>query len=83
MALPAHPLDVIFPIVVRSLGHQAYRFIGTGFFVSPDGLFVTARHVLRDNPLQDSEQYEVVLLGHGRSQLKAIRVVETSESPTE
>lgn len=43
----ANPNQAIFPIVTQSEG-GLFRFIGTGFFVAPMGIFVTAAHVVAD-----------------------------------
>src|SRR6267143_6625238 len=32
--------------ILEDLGHNRYRFIATGFFITDRGLFVTAKHVL-------------------------------------
>lgn len=44
---PVHATDVVFPIFKWSqeTGHIP---LGTGFFISRNGIFLTARHVLRD-----------------------------------
>ena len=39
--------EVIFPIF-RHTGSGDYSFVGTGFFISTNGIFATACHVLRD-----------------------------------
>ena len=44
MALPAEPLKAIFPIVAEKPGPIFY-FLGTGFFIRDDGLFLTAKHI--------------------------------------
>lgn len=43
---PADGTEAIFPIV--QIGHDSWRPVGTGFFISNNGLFATAKHVLRD-----------------------------------
>jgi hypothetical protein len=44
---PAEPSQAIFPIV-RYDPQSHMHLLGTGFFITPTGLFVTARHVLLD-----------------------------------
>ena len=43
----ARPHEAIFPIV-KQLQSGSLGFIGTGFFISNNGLFATAKHVLSD-----------------------------------
>ena len=54
MPIPEHPLDAIFPIVLQSAGPRRYSFLGTGFFVQPDGTFMTAKHVVDAVPPSSS-----------------------------
>jgi hypothetical protein len=42
-----NPVGHTFPILTHDEQGE-WRLIGTGFYVSPDGLFVTARHVVQD-----------------------------------
>ena len=49
---PADGLEAIFPII-RMSDEEAWRPIGTGFFISNNGLFATARHVLMDSPTSE------------------------------
>ncbi|MGD0205171.1 MAG: hypothetical protein ABSB57_01830, partial [Dehalococcoidia bacterium] len=47
MGLPTKPLKAIFPLVVANLKPGLVGpFLGTGFFIRPDGTFLTAKHVL-------------------------------------
>jgi len=45
---PAHPIEAIFPIFQAREG-ELWIPLGTGFFISQNGVFATARHVLTDN----------------------------------
>ena len=45
---PADGLEAVFPIV-RMSDEEPLRPIGTGFFISNNGLFATAKHVLMDS----------------------------------
>ncbi|MCB7130286.1 MAG: trypsin-like peptidase domain-containing protein [Candidatus Brocadiales bacterium] len=49
---PADGLEAVFPIV-RTSDEEPWRPIGTGFFISNNGLFATARHVLMDSPTSE------------------------------
>jgi hypothetical protein len=44
---PIHPDYAVFPIVRHDAGDKMH-LLGTGFFITTNGLFVTARHVLMD-----------------------------------
>lgn len=44
---PVNPQEAIFPIFFES-SDRRLRMVGTGFFIAPFGLFVTAKHVLQD-----------------------------------
>lgn len=53
---PADGLEAVFPIIQRN-DREAWQPIGTGFFISNNGLFATAKHVLVDDrtgDIQDS-----------------------------
>ncbi len=41
------PNEVIFPIL-KQMEDDSWRLIGTGFFITKHGIFLTAKHVLRD-----------------------------------
>lgn len=45
---PVHPVDALFPIF-RQHETGPWTPLGTGFFISDNGFFTTARHVLTDN----------------------------------
>jgi hypothetical protein len=64
MALPANPLEAIFPLIIgtRIAPVLGRRFIGTGFYVAPDGAFLTAGHVIDDIELADDESVWVLNL---------------------
>jgi hypothetical protein len=40
--------ELIFPLVVFNRNEKAFECLGTGFFITPDGWFVTAAHVLNN-----------------------------------
>jgi hypothetical protein len=42
------PAEVIVPVVGCGANGQVEAFLGTGFFVGPEGLLMTAEHVVRD-----------------------------------
>lgn len=44
----ADPTEAIFPIIKQDMCSGSFSFVGTGFFVSWQGLIITAKHVLRD-----------------------------------
>jgi hypothetical protein len=44
---PVDPKQAIFPII-KQLECGSFELIGTGFFITSNGIFVTARHVLED-----------------------------------
>lgn len=59
--VPADPSPSIFPIV-RQDTMGRFHLIGTGFFITTNGLFVTARHVLRDVlDAKDQQKYPIGL----------------------
>lgn len=43
--MPVHGNEAIFPII-RMLDEETIEILGTGFFISYNGLFVTAKHVI-------------------------------------
>ena len=55
--------QVIFPILKQDPG-AVLQLIGTGFFISCCGLFVSAKHVLRDCFAQDGAQKYPICLVH-------------------
>jgi hypothetical protein len=60
--VPSDPSSVVFPIV-QQRADGTWDLLGTGFFISTNGLFVTARHVLRA-PFDSSgrQQYPIALI---------------------
>jgi len=55
-----------FPLLTHDAG-GLWRLIGTGFYISRDGLFVTARHVIED-VLEDDRQVLPLAIMHLRSE---------------
>ncbi|NQU74172.1 MAG: trypsin-like peptidase domain-containing protein [Candidatus Omnitrophica bacterium] len=51
----------IFPILQYDNVGKPKRFLGTGFFINSEGLFLTAKHVFKDNPLLEDECYKIAL----------------------
>ena len=49
-------LEPIFPILIKDAQTGKERQLGTGFFIGPTGLFVTAKHVILD-ALDDEHRY--------------------------
>jgi hypothetical protein len=66
--LPKDPLRAIFPII-KSYKDNAYSplysFIGTGFFISGNGEFLTAKHVFESNPLSEGQHYKIINISGG------------------
>lgn len=66
MGLPKEPLKTIFPIVsLRKEPKRGYLFLGTGFFISNDGTFLTAKHVFENPNIDDRSTYNAVMLHDG------------------
>lgn len=66
MGLPSQPLKAIFPLVVANLKPGLVGpFLGTGFFIRPDGTFLTAKHVLEGVTRPSGEDLAVVMLPGG------------------
>ena len=58
-----HGFEAIFPII-RQVNGDRLDFVGTGFFICENGLFVSAKHVLRE-PFDDAgEQTHPIALVH-------------------
>ncbi len=57
-----NPADPIFPIITHDDTGE-WKLIGTGFYVSSDGLFVTARHVI-DDVLEGDDQTQPLAILH-------------------
>jgi len=52
-----HPSELIFPILKVTIAGEV-TLVGAGFFIGPNGLFVTARHVLVDYFVENPERVE-------------------------
>ncbi|MBC7936371.1 MAG: trypsin-like peptidase domain-containing protein [Rhizobacter sp.] len=50
--------QAIFPLVSFDKAKKIFRCLGTGFFIHPTGWFITARHVVLDNSLN---QYPMIM----------------------
>lgn len=48
------PTESIVPIIAQDIETSKFRFVGTGFFIHPDGIIITAKHVLDD--VKDGEK---------------------------
>lgn len=60
MGLPPNPLKAVFPIVSVYQGPEpTYDFLGTGFYIDSDGLFLTAKHIYQ----VPENEYSAVMLG--------------------
>lgn len=57
-----NPVGHTFPVVSHDIEGN-WRLIGTGFYISKDGLFVTARHVMED-VLLDGQQVQPLAIFH-------------------
>jgi len=44
----ADPTEAIVPVIAQDVSSQVFRFIGTAFCITTNGLIVTAKHVLDD-----------------------------------
>jgi len=44
----ADATEAIFPIIKQDISSKKYFFIGTGFFITNEGVIMTAKHVLQD-----------------------------------
>lgn len=60
-----NPVGHTFPLVTHDVDGR-WTLVGTGFYVSGDGLFVTARHVI-DVVLRDGEQIAPLVILHPHS----------------
>lgn len=60
-----NPVGHTFPLVTHNSEGQ-WRLIGTGFYISSDGLFVTAKHVVED-VLKGAQQIGPLAIFHLRS----------------
>jgi len=64
MPFPTRPFQAIFPIVVGVTdSHLLRRFLGTGFFISDEGRFLTAKHCLEGVVLKADEELAAVTVG--------------------
>jgi len=71
MGLPPKPLKAIFPIVSVYQGPEpTYDFLGTGFYIDSDGLFLTAKHVCQ----VPENEYSAVMLGLSGSEPVPYRI---------
>jgi hypothetical protein len=61
-----NPVGHTFPLLTHD-AHGKWRLIGTGFYISGDGLFVTARHVV-DDVLDGDRQVAPLVIMHLRSE---------------
>jgi hypothetical protein len=61
-----NPVGHTFPLLTHDADGQ-WRLIGTGFYVSGDGLFVTAKHVIED-VLRGNQQISPLVILHLRSE---------------
>lgn len=79
MGLPSKPFKAVFPIVfVQEDPELKYFFLGTGFFISSDGRFLTAKHVFGPSNISNGDKYNAVIL-HGGLSLHKISDVRFSE----
>jgi hypothetical protein len=62
MGLPSKPLKAVFPIVLKRKSPETYYFLGTGFFVRSDGLFLTAKHVFKNWVLSEGDEFQAVMI---------------------
>jgi hypothetical protein len=60
-----NPVGHTFPLLTHDLSGR-WCLVGTGFYISSDGLFITARHVIRD-VLRDGRQISPLVILHPRS----------------
>jgi len=65
------PSDAVFPIVKQCVDTGKLDFVGTGFFIGAEGLFLTASHVLKD-----------VFDNKGRARREAIGVMQKTPNNT-
>ena len=75
MSLPVQPELSIFPIIKNNIkkDHPNYQFIGTGFFINSNGNFLTAKHVIQNNPLSVDQEYQVVIV-KGKDDIKTYSI---------
>jgi len=59
------PLVGVVPVLKR-IGDRRYAVVGTGFFVTRYGLFVTAKHVVSDITNSKGELTSSLVLHEGR-----------------
>lgn len=61
-----NPVGHTFPLLTHE-ADERWRIVGTGFYVSDDGLFATARHVVEE-VLRDGQQILPLIILHPRSE---------------
>jgi S1-C subfamily serine protease len=69
---------VIFPIVKQDVVSKKFQLFGTGFFIADQGLFMTAKHVLRGFVEKDTDRNPTdifPLLANNGSPLRSIKKV--------
>jgi hypothetical protein len=59
-----NPVGHSFPLLTHDL--RGWSLVGTGFYISSDGLFITARHVINE-VLRDRRQVSPLVILHPRS----------------
>ena len=64
MGLPSNPLKAVFPIILKRKSPETYDFLGTGFFIRSDGLFLSARHVFQDCAVSEGDEFEGCMINH-------------------
>ena len=68
---PIDPNVAVFPLIKKQPG-GLYKFVGTGFFISENGLFASARHVLTEQLPSGSSLFGVHSLENGEFLLRPV-----------
>jgi hypothetical protein len=78
-----NPNKAIFPIIAQDIETNVFRLVGTGFFIHPEGLIITAKHVLQD--VMDRKGNVIGPIGifcfHGHSSYYIRRIIRAHYYP--
>lgn len=75
--VPLHPVEATFPILQQTKT-LPWKPIGTGFFISTNGLFATAKHVLTDETGQLLEFLIGIQLSRGKQSFSIREIINVT-----